>query len=324
MKSTKTPTSRNLGLLIAKNIIVMLVLVAVVLFSSFSWFTQKTEAIADGISMTAQAPDGLEIAIVAHGAKAPEDKDYKEGTISLNADNCEFLKELYFSEITGSGLNDQFYKPMLTQANGKATPDMNAEWDEAEANKHYISFDLYMRSKGVQTVYVQDSTSVTPVSSVLTWADGADASSNNPSTAGNFSRDCIVGATRFSIVDAKNSSKLLWIPAPNIRLNDDATTISTTLTDSSGDSYKHNYYDVTATSKTLTEAKNVTTNNKGDYTLGKKIQIAELDSKPNGNDDEYFVNYVTCHFWIEGEDPEARLALTGGKFKLNLQLTINE
>lgn len=322
MKSTKTPTCRNLGLLIAKNIIVMLVLVAVVLFSSFSWFTQKTEATADGISMTAQAPDGLEIAIVAPGAEAPEDKDYKEGTISLNAENFEFLKELYFTEITGSGLNNEFYKPMLTQSSGKVSPDMEAEWDEAEANKHYISFDLYMRSKGVQTVYVQESTSVTPVSSVLTWADGTDASSNNPSTAGNFSRDCIVGATRFSIVDANNSSKLLWIPAPNIRLSDDAATVSTGLT--SGDSFDHYYYSVNGTTKTRTKADNVVTNVDGDYTLGQKIPIAELDTKVNNNDDEYFVNHVTCHFWIDGEDPEARLALTGGKFKLNLQLTIND
>lgn len=321
MKSTKTPTSRNLGMLIAKNIIVMLVLVAVVLFSSFSWFTQKTEAIADGISMEAKAPDGLEIAIVAHGAKAPEDKDYKEGTISLTSENCEFLKELYFSEITGSGLNDQFYKPMLTQANGKATPDVKAEWDKAEANKHYISFDLYMRSKGVQTVYVQESTSVKPVSEELTWADGVDGSSYNPTTSGNFSRDCVVGATRLSIVDAKNTSKLLWIPAPNLRLSDDAKTVSDGLL--SGDSYVHKYYVVNEPNKTLTSATNVITNNKGDYTLGQKIQIAELDTKVNNND-EYFVNHVTCHFWIEGEDAEARLALTGGKFRLNLQLTINK
>lgn len=321
MKSTKTPTSRNLGMLIAKNIIVMLVLVAVVLFSSFSWFTQKTEAIADGISMEAKAPDGLEIAIVAHGAEAPSDSDYVEGTISLNAENCEFLKELYFSEITGSGLNDQFYKPMLTQANGKATPDVKSEWDKAEANKHYISFDLYMRSKGVQTVYVQESTSVKPVSEKLKWADGVDGSSYNPTTSGNFSRDCVVGATRLSIVDAKNTSKLLWIPAPNLRLSDDAKTVSDGLL--LGDSYVHKYYVVNEPNKTLTSATNVITNNKGDYTLGQKIQIAELDTKVNNND-EYFVNHVTCHFWIEGEDAEARLALTGGKFRLNLQLTINK
>lgn len=321
MKSTKSPTQRNLGMLIAKNIIVMLVLVIVLLFSSFSWFTQSTKATADGISMIANPPDGIEIAIVPHGAEAPSDEDYVEGTITLNSENCEFLEELYFSEITGSGLNDQFYKPRLTQSNGKATPDMNAEWDKALPNEHYISFDLYMRCKSVNTVYLQESTSVRPVSSTLTWVDGADSSSYNPSDAGNFSRDCIVGATRLSIVDAENTSKLLWIPAPNLRLSDDAKTMSNGLL--SGNSYQHFYYTVNEPTKTLTEAKNVTTNNKGDYTLGSKIQIAELDTKANDKD-EYFVDYVTCHFWIEGEDPEARLALTGGKFQLNLQLTIND
>lgn len=320
MESTKTPINHKTGMLIAKNIIVLLVLIIVALFSSFSWFTQNTVSTADGINMKAEAPDGLEIAIVAHGAEAPADKDYVEGTVELTVDNCEFLKDLYFSEITGSGLNDEFYKPMLTQANGKASPDLTADWDKAEANKHYISFDLYMRSKNVQTVYVQESTYIKPVSSVLSWTDADDGSANNPSTNGNFSRDCIVGAARFSIVDTSNTSKLLWIPAPNIELSDDAATVSTGLT--SGDSFDHYYYSVSGTTKARTKADNVVTNDDGDYTLGQKLQLVELDQKEDN--DAYFVDYVTCHFWIEGEDNEARLALMGGKFVLSLQLTIND
>lgn len=319
MNSRRISIDRKTGMLIAKNLIVMLVLIIVALFSSFSWFVQTTKTSADGIYVASQAPDGLEIAIVAHNDPAPEDKDYVEGTILLSSDNCKFLEDLYFSEITGSGENDKFYKPKLTQANGIAVPDKDADWDKAKANIHYISFDLYMRSKSAKDVFLQESTSVTPISSTLKWDSGDASDAFNPSTAGSFSRDCIVGATRLSILDKKGVSKLLWIPAPNIELSKDAKTISTDLT--TGDSFKHFYYAVDGNAKTLTEAKNVTTNDDGDYTLGSKLRIAELNQKDDN--DEYFVNYVTCHFWIEGEDQEARLALTGGKFKLNLQLTIN-
>ncbi len=321
MNSTDKPVNRKTGMLIAKNLIVMIVLITVVFLSSFSWFTQTTKATANGISVESKAPDGLEIAIVAHGATAPSDEDYVTGSISLNSENCDFLKDLFFSEITGSGKNDEFYKPKLNQSNGKAYPDTEAEWDKAEANSHYISFDLYMRSKSPQTVYLQDSTFLKPVSSVLSWAEGVDSSAYNPSTAGNFSRDCIVGATRVSVVDTSNKLKLLWIPAPNIRLSDNADSVQTDLTE--GDSYVHNYYAVTDTTKTLIEAENVVANNNLEklYSLGQKPVIAELDTR--ADNDPYYVNHVTCNIWIEGEDPEARLALTGGKFKVSLQLTIN-
>lgn len=325
MESTKTPINRKTGMLIAKNIIVLLVLIIVALFSSFSWFSQNATATASGIVVESKAPDGLEIAIVAHGSPEPQDKDYKTGYISLTAEKCEFLKDLYFTEITGSGKNDEFYKPKLNQTNGIAEPDVDADWDYAVANGHYISFDLYMRSKAEQTVYLSESTSVKPISTVLTWSDGFDGSAYNPSSYGNFSRDAIVGATRLSIVDSTDNKdiKLLWIPAPNIRLSDDATSLVDNVFDTLADSYSHNYYAVTGTEKSPAKAPSVVANNdnKNLFTLGQKPVIAELTGWVEENG--YYTDYVTCHFWIEGEDPEARLALTDGKFKITLDLTIS-
>ena len=325
MNSNRIPISRKTGMLIAKNVIVMLVLIIVALFSSFSWFTEYAKAFASGVSVESKAPDGLEIAIVAHGDDAPADKDYVEGKITLNAQNCKFLKDLYFTEITGSGKNDEFYKPKLNQSNGVATPDVDADWDEAIPNGHYISFDLYMRSKSEQTIYLQESTSVRPLSTVLTWADGVDGSLYNPTTSGKFSRDAIVGATRLSIVDSsdKKELKMLWIPAPNIRLSDTADSLVDNVFNSEADSYKHNYYEVTADGKSQATAENVVTNSDSNklYTLGQKKEIANLGGWVGTNG--YYTDYITCHFWIEGEDDEARLALTGGKFKLSLELALN-
>ena len=57
-------TKRKIGRMIAKNLIVMLVAVIVALTGVLAWFSNKTSADADGISVECKAPDGIEIAIV--------------------------------------------------------------------------------------------------------------------------------------------------------------------------------------------------------------------------------------------------------------------
>lgn len=318
MEQSKKRFNRKTGALILKNSIILLVLIIVAVLSSFSWFTKGTRSFADGVNVKAEAPHGLEIAIVEHGAEAPSAGDYTKDDILLNKSTYDFLDELHFTEITGSGKLDEFYKPKLTQANGVATPDKTADWDVARENVHYLSFDLYMRSKSPFTVNLDSTTSVKPVSTDLTWADGTDASAYNPSSSGNFSRDCVVGATRVSIVDSQEALKYLWIPAPNIKYDHANKTCATGL--ASGTTYTHKYYKVTSSNKTLTTATGVTTNNKCDYTLGEAKQLVNVTSKSNA--DTYYVDYVTVNLWIDGEDEEARLALTGGNFVLSLDLSL--
>ena len=330
MDNDKTLKRKSISL-IAKNLILLLSVAVTGVIGAWSWFSNNTTATANGISVSCKAPDGLEIAVVEHGAEAP--KVYTEGSVMLSSDEGGLLEDLYLSEVTGSGENDSFYKPKLTQSQGIAKPDDKTEtpWDEARANVDYISFDLYMRSKSEQTVSIAKTTKIAPASTVLTWSDGYDASAYNPSTAGNFSRDCIVGAVRFSMVDStsENTRKLLWIPAPNIFMNTTETPFTMETNKISGESFEHTYYTVDSNGA---KKKNVLTSNNGvtvnsnvasgsaDYTLGTTKEIVKLDNKkPN---EEYYVDYVTCHLWIEGEDSEARLALTGGKFSLNLDLEI--
>lgn len=331
MKNSTAP-NRKTGRMIAKNLIVLFTVALAGFCGIQAWFTDKRSAEANGIEVECQAPDGIEIAVVGHGAPAPANDKYTVGNITLNKTNCKFLENLQLTEITGDGTD--FYKPALIQTGGQAQVDTKADWSPAAANQHYLSFDLYIRSKSQYNVAIGEKSTIKPDAPQLTSQDGTGI--KNQSKYGNFSRDSVVGAVRFSVVDYKSappSKKLLWLPAPNILL--EQTTDEYTLSDDkeNGDSYSHVYYNtkkekITVSSTDVDSA--FVVNNKGfadgkfTYELGKNKSIAELKKSSDTDTDPYYGDYgamVTCNMWIEGEDAEARLALVNGKFKVNLVLT---
>lgn len=331
MKNSTAP-NRKTGRMIAKNLIVLFTVALAGFCGIQAWFTDKRSAEANGIEVECQAPDGIEIAVVGHDAPVPANDKYTVGNITLNKTNCKFLENLQLTEITGDGTF--FRKPALIQSGGQAHVDTKAEWSEPTANEHYLSFDLYIRSKSQYNVAIGGKSTIKPDAPQLTSQDGTGI--KNQSKYGNFSRDSVVGAVRFSVVDYKSappSKKLLWLPAPNILL--EQTTDAYTLSDDkeNGDSYSHVYYNtkkekITVSSTDVDSA--FVVNNKGfadgkfTYELGKNKSIAELKKSSDTDTDPYYGDYgamVTCNMWIEGEDAEARLALVNGKFKVNLVLT---
>lgn len=328
MKNSTAP-NRKTGRMIAKNLIVLFTVALAGFCGIQAWFTDKSSAEADGINVECQAPDGIEIAVVGH--KDPAPTAYTTGKITLNKDNCKFLEKLQLTEITGDGT--YFSKPALIQRGGKALVDTKADWSVPTANEHYLSFDLYIRSKSQYTISIGKKSTIKPVAPQLTTSDGTGII--NQSKYGNFSRDSVVGAVRFSVVDYKPATpakKLLWLPAPNILL--EQTGDNYTLSDNveSGDSYSHVYYNQQKEMKKVssTDGDNAfVVNNNGfhegkfTYELGENKEIARLE-KPSGSgqeNDQFYSAMVTCNMWIEGEDEEARLALVNGKFKVNLVLT---
>lgn len=331
MKNSTAP-NRKTGRMIAKNLIVLFTVALAGFCGIQAWFTDKRSAEANGIEVECQAPDGIEIAVVGHDAPVPANDKYTVGNITLNKTNCKFLENLQLTEITGDGTF--FRKPALIQSGGQAHVDTKAEWSEPTANEHYLSFDLYIRSKSQYNISIGKKSTIKPDAPQLTTQDGTGI--KNQSKYGNFSRDSVVGAVRFSVVDYKSappSKKLLWLPAPNILL--EQTTDAYTLSDDkeNGDSYSHVYYNtkkekITVSSTDVDSA--FVVNNKGfadgkfTYELGKNKSIAELKKSSDTDTDPYYGDYgamVTCNMWIEGEDAEARLALVNGKFKVNLVLT---
>lgn len=331
MKNSTAP-NRKTGRMIAKNLIVLFTVALAGFCGIQAWFTDKQSAEADGINVECQAPDGIEIAVVGHDAPAPATDKYTVGKITLNKDNCNFLDKLQLTEITGDGT--YFRKPALIQSDGKANVNLEGEWSEPKVNLHYLSFDLYIRSKSQYNIAIGKNSTIKPVAPQLTSQDGTGII--NESKYGNFSRDSVVGAVRFSVVDYKKdppSKKLLWLPAPNILLkqNDEGYTLSDN--EQSGVSYSHVYYDTNKTQQTISDSKtdNAFVVNKDGfpdgkftYELGKNQTIARLNKSSDPDNDPYYGDYgamVTCNMWIEGEDAEARLALVNGKFKVNLVLT---
>ncbi len=326
MKNSTAP-NRKTGRMIAKNLIVLFTVALAGFCGIQAWFTDKSSADANGIAVECQAPDGIQIAVVGHEDKAPVDSEYKVGKITLNKANCKFLEKLQLTEITGDGT--YFRKPALIQTGGQAQVDPNAEWSEPTANEHYLSFDLYIRSKSQYNIAIGKKSTIKPDAPQLTTSDGTGI--KNKSKYGNFSRDAVVGAVRFSVVDYKTApftKKLLWLPAPNILLEqtNDEYTLSDNKT--SGESYNHVYYDTKKEKQTVSNAEqdaafvvnNAFVGGKFTYELGENKSIAEL-TKSKDSTDPYYSAMVTCNMWIEGEDAEARLALVNGNFKVNLVLT---
>lgn len=329
MKNSTAP-NRKTGRMIAKNLIVLFAVALAGFCGIQAWFTDNRSAEANGIEVECQAPDGIEIAVVGHDAPAPT--EYTTGNITLNKTNYPFLEKLQLTEITGDGTF--FRKPALIQSGGQAHVDTKAEWSEPTANEHYLSFDLYIRSKSQYNISIGKKSTIKPDAPQLTTQDGTGI--KNKSKYGNFSRDSVVGAVRFSVVDYKSappSKKLLWLPAPNILLKQ--TTDVYTLSDDkeNGDSYSHVYYNTKKEKKTVSSTdvdSAFVVNNKGfvdgkfTYELGQNQNIAQLKKSSDTDTDPYYGDYgamVTCNMWIEGEDAEARLALVNGKFKVNLVLT---
>lgn len=325
---------RDTKSLVMKNLIVMAVLIIIALTGVISWFTNKTDATADGINVTCKAPDGLEIAIVPHGSN--EELKYQTGTITLTKDKYPFLKQLSMEEITSDGR--YFYKPKITQDSSGAFVDTTSDepWINAEnayinnfsanSSLSYLSVDVYMRSEGLHKIILSSSTSVTPQDKDKLTGNVEDIA--NKSNMGAFSKNCIVGAVRVSTV-VGNECNNLWIPAPNIRYYKDETgkwLVDTKIVSNVSGTFEHKYWEVDhSTSKRIGDktktkaADKVITNDKGDYSLGVNKDLLTLS--PDGPD--CYTGMVTLNLWIDGEDAEARQAFVGGRFSADFKFALN-
>lgn len=337
MKNSTAP-NRKTGRMIAKNLIVLFTVALAGFCGIQAWFTDKSSAEADGINVECQAPDGIEIAVVKHEDPAPKDDAAYKNTIELNSKNYSFIDDIKMTEVSSDGYT--FYKPPLKQENGVASPILDvADWELADSSVHFLSFDLYVRSKSKFDIYLDSKSKISPNAKNLTGENADNKSDFGESgESKGISRDCVTGAVRFSVANYKTyETKLLWIPAPNIFLNvnSDTTQYSVNTDKRSGKSYSHVYYEKDGSKWVkksvfaddgsplgqvfVANSDGFTT--KGDYTyeLGskKKIMSLEKDTTQNG----IYTGMVTCNMWVDGEDAEARLALVNGKFKANLVLS---
>lgn len=336
MKNSTAP-NRKTGRMIAKNLIVLFTVAVAGFCGIQAWFTDKQTVEADGINVKCQIPDGIEVAVVKHGAAAPTDEQYTDETILLDKDHYQFVDDIKMTEVSSDGYT--FYKPALTQKDGVATPILDADWEDADSAVHYLSFDLYVRSTAKFDIYIDKDSQIRPNAEVLTGENADNKSDFGESgDSKGISRDCVTGAVRFSVANYNTQeTKLLWIPAPNILLNvnkNDTTKYSVSTGERSGVSYSHSYFknvsgnwvensvsvnDGSALGQVFVANNNGFTSD-GEYTykLGVKKKIMTLEKSTQ---DGKYTGMVTCNMWVDGQDAEARLALVNGKFKANLVIS---
>lgn len=164
MKNSTAP-NRKTGRMIAKNLIVLFTVALAGFCGIQAWFTDKSSAEADGINIECQAPDGIEIAVVKHDDPAPKDDTAYKNTIELNSKNYSFINDIKMTEVSSDGYT--FYKPPLKQENGVASPILDADWYFADSSVHYLSFDLYVRSKSKFDIYLDSKSKISPNAKIL-------------------------------------------------------------------------------------------------------------------------------------------------------------
>ena len=148
------------------------------------------------------------------------------------------------------------------------------------------------------------------------------SNAGNKSNSGEFSKDCIVGATRFSVLSSgENKDEILvWLPRPDIQFDSNTVNVGSV----SDESQKHYYYKYDSDTQKYTKTeKDVTVSTKGtndsSYHLPSDVEILRLSGNAENG---YYTDHVVCNMWIDGEDAEARLALVGGKFTIDLKLAL--
>ena len=301
--------------MIAKNLIVLAALAVAAVIGVMSWFTQSTTAKANNLTITAQTPFYVDIAVVSPGSQAPSvtNDSLWSTSIDLNDSSYTFLDTSSYCEITSDGIN-YFCKPWLTQEGYVVSPDPSKEWDDATANTDYLKFDLYFRSKYPVTMNLTSDTTVYPHETLTSGT--------------NFKQDSVVGAVRMSVNDASSTNKLLWIPAPHVYFdfaqnsvflnkeqgNDEGTYIHTYVIRSADQQNPGEFVNQRITSS------NSIANNQKNYKLGQDVPVVEITNSDKVENTEYYINHVTVNLWIEGEDAEARLAMVDGRFDMQMYL----
>lgn len=213
---------------------------------------------------------------------------YPHGVDKTNPKNAvNLLYDYTPTDITGDGIT--LIRPAMAYGNWEINKASN-NYSTAEENIQYISFDLIFRTLVPNTTIRLDSGSCAMGNCETHSGDGsltnssvANYNANDDNKYGNFSRDAIVGAVRVAFLEYEDddqtgtdvlsdehfnsydSVKLLWIPRPDIYLdnggndsqtvgwqlrtgltreNSDFNLVSKSINDPNYSTYKHQYYNV--------------------------------------------------------------------------------
>lgn len=315
--------SKNKHLIVVNLFLISILMVVGV----YAWFASQADNRVDAYDIQVESDNALELSF---------DQTTWGGTLNLadyKIDNTNVLDSMKFVEVTGEGTNFQI--PQLTQKENYAEVNTSGVWKTATANKDYLQFTVYMRSKDKLNVYLGSGSQATPASSVLTGANCGNPSSY---TSGDnaFSKDCIVGALRVAVKDSTDAQKFIWITNPNFHLDNkigssdysmDTKATSTSYSAGTGavgnyfvwnNPYEHYYHTTSGPVKYSGTLLTEIPDTQSGIPTATTTQIAQLTGEPDANG--YYTSQATFTVWIEGCDTEARRALVDGKFDLTLAI----
>lgn len=326
--------------IIFANVFLLLVLVA---GATYAWFAINTTANVTVSEVEVKGPGELEMKL----------SDQTKWTTNLTLTETDTLfDDLKMVDVSGKG-NGTFYRPKAVDGSGN--PGAGADWlnvsvnqdengtattNHKGANVDYMQINLDFRAKSdnnpswIKLILKAGS----KISTVAPTAKLKGPDIENKSTFGDFSKDYVVGGIRVSAM-AKDAAItddpiFVWIPEPNVQLIVDTTGETKTYsinTESVTGQDTHTYVSSinnNATPKYTTEP----------YTDENKVisgQIAPSKGESKGTEREivsleknnltgYYEGSAKFYVWLEGCDTEARRALVGGKFRLQLLLDTEE
>lgn len=225
MKSSTVP-NRKTGRMIAKNLIILLVLIVVTVLSILAWFTKGDKAEASGINVQAKA-SGVQVSwddekfydnlTALTEAAMKEDTTGKTGMAKfLTSDGTVNGKPAPLKLVTGNGL--KFFEPLLNRRTGTVLTN-GAVWQGADISSEnsagkYIDIPLYFKSDTAKEIYLAGDSKVYPKSTTERISDYGD-----------FSKDYICAASRVAFlneVDDGLKCNYIWAPNSNYKLAEDA------------------------------------------------------------------------------------------------------
>ena len=215
-----TASNRKTGRMIAKNLIILVVLVFVAILAMWAWFAVNEEADASGINVKARG-SGVEVSwdgtTYYENLTARNQADVKADTTGktglAKSLNDKDNKPSPLKLITGDGLN--FFEPYLNRRTGTELKNADDTWkgvtiNDRNSSARYIDIDLHFRGDSEKNIYLAGDSSVSP----------KDAT-GNLSAYGDFSKDYICAASRVAFLNAdKTNCNFIWAPNADIELKE--------------------------------------------------------------------------------------------------------
>ena len=246
--------------LVAKGIIVLLSLLLLIFTFSYSWFYDNDKPVdSTGIRITPDIESDFEYAIGFSNSQTGGTYTHTRFTNSEDADldleallpydeedttkTVNLLYDYNPTDLTGNGVT--LVRPAMNYGNWSINT-ASRNYSVAEENVQYITFDMIFRSLVPNTTIHLDSGSFAKGACEEYSGDTREGYKLSPNTTrqskyGNFSSDAIVGAVRVAfleyvdhgesadtivgtkLTEYENNPLLVWIPRPDIYLNNNPT-----------------------------------------------------------------------------------------------------